>query len=391
MTACPVCNGSRSTEFIRRACVPLLQNRVWPDAKSAREAPRGALAMRSCDTCGFVWNESFDTSIDIYDSAYDNDQMQSSHFREHADEIVQKIINRLPSRMLNLVEVGCGQGSFISRLVQQEGRRFASSSGFDPAWRGAPVPGVRMHACYFGPHSLPLLQGAADIVVSRHTIEHVSDPLTFLRTIRESMSKDADARLFLETPDVEWILKNLQFQDFFYEHCSLFSPHSIRIALESAGFEVVETSSVFGGQYLWAEAKPASAEGRMYKEERKSCSLMANVASYHRQEAETAGHWSEFFKERASDRKIWIWGASSKGVTFAHLFDPDGRWIKGAIDINQNKIGCFMPITGLPIAPPEALRDGEIVIIMNPNYEAEINRIIECMGICVDVMVLGAP
>lgn len=391
MIACPVCNGNHSTEFVRRSCAPLLQNRVWPDAESARAAPQGGLAMRACDTCGFVWNESFDASIDIYDSAYDNDQMQSSHFRDHADAMARMIVQTLPSRMLNLVEVGCGQGGFVSRFVDEGESRFASLSGFDPAWRGAPVTGVRMHGCYFGPQALSLLQGSADIVVSRHTIEHVPDPLTFLRTIRQSMSSDRDARLFLETPDVEWILKNLQFQDFFYEHCSLFSSHSIGVALEAAGFDVIETSRVFGEQYLWTQAKPAATDAPRDTLTSKSCSVAADIASYQRREAETVEHWRKFIEERAPHRDIWIWGASSKGVTFALLVDPDGRWLKGAIDINQNKVDRFIPITGLPVAAPEVLRGGETVIIMNPNYKAEISRHIERMGICVDVLVLGEP
>ena len=389
MNPCPICSRICSIEFVNRSSVPLLQNRVWSDAKSAREAPRGALAMRACHSCGFVWNESFDSSISIYDSAYDNDQMQSSHFQEHADAMAQTIISRLSSRSLNLVEVGCGQGLFISRLVNEGEKRFASLSGFDPAWRGHPVPGVRMHGCYFGPQALPLLQGSADIVVSRHTIEHVPDPLTFLRTIRESMSMDREARLFLETPDLEWILRNFQFQDFFYEHCSLFTPKSIRFALESAGFEVVETSRVFGGQYLWTEAKPSTVLASVESLERDPCSPMADVLSYRQREAEIVDYWRKFIEERSPDRNIWIWGASSKGVTFALLVDPDGQRLKGAIDINQNKADRFMPITGLRVASPDVLRGGEIVIIMNPNYKAEITRNIECMGICVDVIVLG--
>lgn len=389
MNPCPICDGNFSTEFVHRSCVPLLQNRVWADVKSAREAPRGGLAMRACHTCGFVWNDSFDSSINIYDSAYDNSQMQSPHFREHADAMAQTIIRRLSSRRLNLVEVGCGQGLFISRLVHEGEKHFASLSGFDPAWRGHPVPGVRMHACYFGPRVLPLLEGAADIVVSRHTIEHVPDPLTFLRTIRDSMSKDREARLFLETPDLDWILSNFQFHDFFYEHCSLFTKHSIKFALEAAGFEVVETSKVFGGQYLWTEAKPSTVQASMEGLGREPFSPMAGVLSYQHREAEIVNYWRKFIEQRSPDRNIWIWGASSKGVTFALLVDPDGQRLKGAIDINQNKTDRFMPITGLPVAAPEVLRGGEIIIIMNPNYKAEIIRDIECMGICVDVIVLG--
>ena len=67
MTTCPVCGGTQSIEFLHRPRVPLLQNRVWPDAASARAAPEGALAMRACETCGFVWNDAFDRSINLYE------------------------------------------------------------------------------------------------------------------------------------------------------------------------------------------------------------------------------------------------------------------------------------------------------------------------------------
>jgi len=71
-----------------------------------------------------------------------------------------------------------------------------------------------MHACYFDPQVLPLFQCSPDIVVSsRHTIEHVWDSLIFLQKIRESMSKDREAGLFLETPGLEWKPSNFRFHD----------------------------------------------------------------------------------------------------------------------------------------------------------------------------------
>ena len=83
----------------------------------------------------------------------------------------------------------------------------------------------------------------------------------------------------------------------------------------------------------------------------------------------------------AANGTVWLWGAAAKGVTFALLVDPDGSQLAGAIDINHRKIGYFMPGTGLPIVSPSALQDGDTVIIMNPNYRAEITSCIGGMGL----------
>jgi SAM-dependent methyltransferase len=390
MTMCPVCRGTKSLGFERRPRVPLLQNRVWPDATSARAAPEGALDMRACETCGFVWNDAFDSSRNIYDEAYDNDQMQSPHFREHTDAMLRAILEGLPQRPVHLVEVGCGQGAFIARLAREARPRFASLTGFDPAWRGEhAISGVRLHNCYFGPQALPLIGAPAEAVVSRHTIEHVPDPLAFLETMRASMSEDREARLFLETPDVEWIFRNFQLQDLFYEHCSLFSPDSIATALEAAGFEPIRISKVFGEQYLWAEARPGAriAAGQGSREAHDA--LGAEAARFAERRKEIIDAWRSLVEARAGASDVWLWGASSKGVTFAALVDPDATWLKGAIDINPNKAGRFMPVTGLPIAAPEALRGGDVVIVMNPNYKAEIARDIERMGKRAEILCLG--
>jgi len=77
---------------------------------------------------------------------------------------------------------------------------------------------------------------------------------------------------------------------------------------------------------------------------------------------------------------VWLWGAASKGVTFALLVDPDASRLAGAIDLNPNKVGRFMAMTGLKIESPDALPDGAAVIVMNPNYRSEISAQIDAMG-----------
>ena len=161
----------------------------------------------------------------IYDQAYNNDQTGSPRFRTHVAEMVERILARVsPDGVTHLAEVGCGQGALLAEFARR--RAFASLTGFDPAWRGndgVELQGVTIHRRYFGPDALDLVPHGPLCVVSRHTIEHVPDRLSFLCAIRATMKPGDGAHLFLETPDIEWIVENFQPQDLFYEHCSIFS------------------------------------------------------------------------------------------------------------------------------------------------------------------------
>ncbi len=78
----------------------------------------------------------------------------------------------------------------------------------------------------------------ADVVIARHVIEHVAQPRELLSSIRAALNSNPDARVFLETPCVEWILRHRVAWDFFYEHCSLFTVESLSTAAEESGFDV---------------------------------------------------------------------------------------------------------------------------------------------------------
>src|SRR5205085_12185192 len=88
-------------------------------------------------------------------------------------------------------------------------------------------------------------------------IEHVPSPVELVRDIRRALVNSPRAKVFLETPCVEWILRNRVIWDFFYEHCSYFTAASLATAVEMAGFKVESVEHIFNGQYLWLEASVA--------------------------------------------------------------------------------------------------------------------------------------
>lgn len=381
---CPVCESSRLTSFLRRSQVPVHQNLVVDSQTVARSVTRGELNLEVCEDCGFVCNSAFDLSKLAYGKDYDNTQSCSAYFDAYLDGLVKDMVERQGVRNSTIVEVGCGKGQFLRKLVSYPGagnRGF----GFDPSYAGPDVDldgRLVFRRCYYDDTCADV---AADIVVCRHVIEHVPEPLVLLRSVRAALGHSPKARVFFETPCVEWILRNRVVWDFFYEHCSLFSAASLSLAFRRAGFAVERVEHIFGGQYLWLEARAgdeASGAGR-------SCPETAALArDYGANEEALRNRWLDRLLELKARGKVALWGAGAKGATFANLVDPDCAIIDCVIDLNPNKQGRYIPGTGHPIVAPASLpvRGVNSAVLMNPNYREENLQLLAEAGIELDLI-----
>ena len=248
---CKLCGQSEFIPVVVRPSVPILQNRVYQDIERARSAAVGRLEIVCCRKCGFVFNRSFEPDKIVYDDAYDNAQFYSDHFTEHMRERAAYIMRRVEALDGSILEVGCGQGTFLDMLGGMAPNRMFL--GFDPSARRAGTPPVRIEPCYFTRETARQTKGEIAAVVSRHVIEHVPGPVEFLLAIRGALSDDWLGSLFIETPSVNWILEKRATYDFFYEHCNYFTQKTLAFALSVAGFSRSSIDVVFGDQYLWAE------------------------------------------------------------------------------------------------------------------------------------------
>jgi SAM-dependent methyltransferase len=379
MTICPVCRSSDTSVFDRRECVSILQNRLYDTAQAARGAPTGQLAMAACNDCSFVWNAAFDSELMKYDPSYENDQSKSAVFKEHLQQRVERILEAIgngPDR--HIIEVGCGQGDFLAQFAAHGGESPARLTGFDPAWRGSNMDGPegsRIFRSIFSSKSAESLPAPPDAIVSRHTIEHIPDPVGFLRAIRDACG-GRRVQVFLETPCANWIVSNLQFQDLFYEHCSIFTKASLSRALTEAGLSPGRIEHVFGGQYLWAEAWSDGSESRP-----SPAAPDLDVGRWSEARSRFIARWKEKIEAAAKQGPVYVWGVGAKGVTFALLTDPDGNRLAGAVDVNPKKQSLYIPLTGLRVIAPGELPTGPFTaIVMNPNYLDEIAELLKAGG-----------
>jgi 2-polyprenyl-3-methyl-5-hydroxy-6-metoxy-1,4-benzoquinol methylase len=375
---CPLCEESRLKLFLKRSGVPVHQNLVLNSKERALSVTREDLNLVVCENCGFVFNQSFDLSCLSYGEDYDNTQSCSAYFDGYLDGLVQDLVERQGVRNCSIVEVGCGKGEFLKKLVNYPGAN-NKGFGFDPSYVG-PLSELdnklNFRTCYYDQSCTDI---AADIVVCRHVIEHVPEPLELLRSVRAALNASPQARVFFETPCVEWIFRNHVIWDFFYEHCSLFTAKSLRLAFELTGFNVERVEHIFGDQYLWLEASVGFS---------KTCvpaiDETVNLAlNYSAIEKKLCEDWLVRLNELSHIGKVALWGAGAKGATFANLVDPHCTLIECVVDLNPNKQGRFVPGTGHPIVAPSELvhRGVGNAILMNPNYREENLKLLEKSGI----------
>ena len=366
---CPVCNSRSLLEFLVRHDVPVHQNLLMRDQAAAIGIARGDLALVVCESCGFIFNHAFDPNKIMYGADYENNQACSPTFNEYIEELVRHLVVERKVRNCHVVEVGCGNGLFLRKLVEYEG---ASNRGygFDPSYRGPSVDldaRLRFAQRYYDSACADL---PTDVIVCRHVIEHVPRPLELLEDIRKALTNAVEPRLFFETPCAEWILRNRVVWDFFYEHCSYFSEASLTTAFQRAGFTVQGVRHVFAGQYLWLEATLSHEEPTIRKA---PGTIVAQAREFAHCESRLKNEWAKKIRALSLKEKVALWGAGAKGVTFANLIDEDRKSLDCVVDLNPSKQGYFVPGTGHPIVSHKELvkRGVTAAILMNPNYRDE--------------------
>ena len=384
ITRCPVCESDRWVSFLERSHVPVHQNLLVASRAAARTVTRGDIHLAVCEACGFVFNRVFDLSRLAYGADYDASQFYSAYYDAHLDGMAKDLVDRHGVRNSTIVEVGCGRGQFLRKLVNIPGTD-NRGVGFDPSYTGADTDLDGRLSFRRSYYDRTCSDVTADVVVCRHVIEHVPEPLTLLRSVRQALANSPYARVFFETPCVEWILKNRVVWDIFYEHCSLFSATSLTLAFERTGFTVKHVAHIFGGQYLWLEAQLTTAAQPVAHQ---PPDTSAAARAFGANEKRLTQTWLSTLLILKGRGKVALWGAGAKGATFANLIDPDCSLIDCVIDVNPNKHGRFIPGTGHPIVALAELpaRGVKFAVLMNANYCEENRKLLTETGIKLELI-----
>lgn len=379
MKKCPICDSKKYLRITERYGVSPFSNKLFSEKKLAIDVPKCNLLINLCLDCGFIYNEAFDNSIDLYDKDYNNSQNASKLFDNYVNDSVEYLFNNyMDNNTSKIVEIGCGRNAtYLSKCYEQSklSNRNIKFIGYDPSC--VCLNDNENFIVYPKYYDLSVCERLdADIIISRHVIEHIDKPLKLLQSLSCLNENNSKAISYVETPDATWILKNNVFYDFPYEHCSLFTPISLKNAMSQLGLSLKELKLTFGEQYMCAYFGQ-DRSGYVYSESIEE--LVDEASKYKKNEGNVISFIDSFIDSYEKRGKIALWGAGAKGNVILNLLDKDEKRIDSVIDVNKDKWGKYISGTGHEIISPEDIVNHNIdtIFVMNRNYYDEIIKLVE--------------
>ena len=323
-----------------------------------------------------IWNTSFDPAVLSYDAEYENSLHFSEAFRGYTDELVERLIGNHDLAASMLPSSDPARESFWPSSVSGPA---APESGSIRQYDGESDDRAGGRVSFVRDLLRPGAQlGEPSLVVTRHVVEHLEDPVAVLSDVRRALGQ-REATLYVEVPAAEYLVEQDAIWDIIYPHVTCLTAPALRAILERAGFQPQEHGYAFGGQYLWVEAstaapvRAAADPGRVTEH---TVTRFADRLSAKRAE------WADRLPRLLAGGSVALWGAGAKGATFLNLVEG-GDSIEAVIDVNPRKQGKYVPGTGQLIVGPSALtgRDVSAVVVMNPVYATEIHETLRGLGI----------
>ena len=360
-TTCPACGFSVAIPFLEECLQPLV-TLAWPETAEAAQAMVGLpMDFVQCVDCGHIFNVAFDYAAVPYTSKpnlmFNRGALWSGFIRD----LQQELLSYLPKHPV-VVEIGHGDGSFLAALAEQHPD--GAFIGFDPHGVKQGHPRVEFRAEYFDPViHLPELQ--PDLIISRHVLEHLTNPLGFLQRIAfVGLSLNLHPFAYFEVPCVDRVLETKRTVDFYYEHNSHFTTSSFTRMLERCPAKVVKIGHGYDGEVVYGlleitghaeQLRTAYAAQRYYAATQDSlATICAQLAVLH-----------------AAGQRVAIWGGTGKSAAFINRYGLDAERFPLVVDSDPEKVNTYVPGTGQRIRFRDALHEQPVdVVIIPPQWRA---------------------
>ena len=366
---CRLCGQAHLQTALKLARVPRNIQRLFKPSELDQDRAIDLDVLR-CPRCGFVQINPL-----LEDAYYDDYLMTTTHSRQMQDYQRRQATDFVTRHGLvgkRVHEMGCGDGSYLEHLVVAG----AVVSGIEPSRRFrelAQARGFQVDSGYVSvDRQLP--GGPYDGFVTRQVLEHVPDIHSFLGGIWHNLKPGAHG--LVEVPSLEKALADHRYYDFFPDHVNYFSLPTLRLALETNGFEVLETLHDMFDEYNVAIVR------------RRELPDLAPVQHTVHQLGQDLR--STLQRHRADGRQVAIWGAGGKGLSV--MAEAGIQDVDLLVDGDPHKQGLLTPVSHLQVQAPAALRGRDIaaIIITAMAYRHEIERLLrEDFGFRGAVYVLG--
>ncbi|MGE3841719.1 MAG: class I SAM-dependent methyltransferase [Vicinamibacterales bacterium] len=378
---CPICDAASYRPFFERRDVPTQDGRVWRTRHEALTAPTSGIRLALCHACGYVGNEWFDPLAIRYDDDYAFSMFQSQVFREFLTHLAGDLIERLDLRGRTILEIACGDGAFLELLC---GLGHNDGLGVDPT--ASPGSYVRngnvvefVQELYAEQH----LSRTVDFICCRQALDQVAEPRAFAALVHRHAAP-ASAPVYFEVPNAECIFQEAIIRNVVAEKRSWFTAASLSKLCVTTGFSIDAIGPCFvDGQYLNVVATPARSHAPVPDDSvGPTPEFLQAVGTFSARYDATVESWrTQLSHFTTAGRKLMAWGAGAGAINFLTSLRIRDE-VPLVVDINPERQGRFLPLTGQEIVDPSAVRTyaPDVMIVTNATYEREIALALRELG-----------
>ena len=379
---CRSCAGPAPVPFLTLGRLAVA-NRLPTDPSAVEE--RFLLEVGFCPSCALVQLTHALPADAVFDDDYPYFSSYSEGLVRHAREHVEQLIasRGLGFRSL-VVEVASNDGYLLQHVVAAGVRAVGvePTPGPAAAARERNVPTVQ---AFFGrglAAELVAEHGHADVVVANNVMAHVPDLDDFVGGLADLVAEDGVVTV--ENHGVGALLAQCAFDTIYHEHYCYFSTIAVDALVRRHGLRLVhveEFPALHGGTLRWhlaraGEASPAVA-AQLGAERAQGLDQLSAYAGFGKRVTALQGDLrEELARRKGAGQAIAAYGAAAKGATLLGSTGIDVTTVDFVVDRNEHKQGHYLPGTGIPVLPVEALleRRPDVVLLLAWNVAEEVVR-----------------
>ena len=357
MHKCIICGESLSEKDCLMICpqMPASAQDI-PSAEELEEEKGIDLQLCQCPSCGLV-------QFDCEPVSYYRDVIRAGGFSSTMQELrrsqYRHFIELCQLEGKKIIEIGCGQGEFLTVLREFPVQVFGIEHRKDLVIK-AQNAGLNVWND-FTETAEQMIKGAPfDAFLSFNFLEHQPDPNTMLRCIYNNLSVGGVG--LVTVPSLDYIVSNDSFYELLHDHIANYSEDTLRFLLNRNGFIVIESTIVNRDTIsMIVKKRPIlNIEGL-----KQGFKLLENDIKVYIERRQREG------------KLIAVWGASHQGFTMISTTGV-GKQIEYIIDSAPFKQGRFAPASHVPIVAPDYFKVHPVdsILIIAPGYTDEIARTI---------------
>ena len=353
---CPACGHHVAVAFLDSVPQPLATV-AWPKSKAEATAmPKLPLAFVRCVDCGHVYNADFDYANVPYSEKPNLMFNRGAGWNRHLERVCDLLLESLPAEPV-VVEIGCGEGHLLREMAER--RPAGRYIGFDPN-AAVNTGGLFESRNELFLPQVHLAECRPDLVISRHVLEHLVNPLGFLQSLGfAARCLGWTTRVFIEVPCIDRVFESGRTVDFYYEHNSHFTTESFTRMLHrsTAAVELLLPSYnrevICGLVRLGPPVTPVEI-ARQTREFRTNANEAVTTIR---------GQLDELAK---SGQRIAVWGGTGKAAAFMNRYGVDAERFPLVVDSDPDKAGTHVPGCGQRILFRDALHDHPPDVVILP-------------------------